>query len=166
MHCLSRPHGWAKLCTSALHSRFHLEVKIVVALVEKSHFVLILTHVQLGVVHACRRHDIETFSTLLGEVNPAVNKGSVMLSIDIFLFFFSWNKMLNKQTIKLPVMWCHQTASSNWWSFKRRAADVSHDLDRADSRLTPSQWETSLQCNAVSHWLGANLESALLDVML
>ena len=30
----------------------------------------------------------------------------------------------------------------------------------ADSRLVPSQWETSLQSNAVSHWLGANLESA------
>ena len=32
---------------------------------------------------------------------------------------------------------------------------------RVDSRLTPSQCETSLQSNAVSHWLGANLESAL-----
>ena len=32
---------------------------------------------------------------------------------------------------------------------------------RADSKLVPSQWETSLQSNAVSHWLGASLESAL-----
>ena len=32
---------------------------------------------------------------------------------------------------------------------------------RADSRLVPSQWETSLQSKAVSHWLGTNLESAL-----
>ena len=31
---------------------------------------------------------------------------------------------------------------------------------RADSRLPSSQWETSLQNNAVSHWLVANLESA------
>ena len=31
---------------------------------------------------------------------------------------------------------------------------------RAGSRLAPNQWET-LQCNAVSHWLGANLESVL-----
>ena len=30
---------------------------------------------------------------------------------------------------------------------------------RADSRFAPSQWETSLQSNAVSHWLGASLES-------
>ena len=32
---------------------------------------------------------------------------------------------------------------------------------RADSRFDPSQWKTSLQSNVVSHWLGANLESAL-----
>ena len=32
---------------------------------------------------------------------------------------------------------------------------------RVDSRLAPSQWETVLQSNAVSHWLGTNLESAL-----
>ena len=30
---------------------------------------------------------------------------------------------------------------------------------RADSRFTPSQWETALLCNDVSHWLGAILES-------
>ena len=30
-----------------------------------------------------------------------------------------------------------------------------------DSRFAPSQWETSLQSNAASHWLGTNLESAL-----
>ena len=33
---------------------------------------------------------------------------------------------------------------------------------RADSKLAPNQWETSLQCNAASHWLGANLESTLM----
>ena len=37
---------------------------------------------------------------------------------------------------------------------------VLHNL-RVDSRLVSSQWETSLKSNAVSHWLGANLESAL-----
>ena len=36
---------------------------------------------------------------------------------------------------------------------------------RDDSRLVPNQWETSLQSNAVSHWLGANLESALFTVL-
>ena len=32
---------------------------------------------------------------------------------------------------------------------------------KADSRLAPSQWETSLQSNTISHLLGTNLESAL-----
>ena len=33
---------------------------------------------------------------------------------------------------------------------------------RANSRFAPSQWETALFCNDVSHWLGAKLESALI----
>ena len=36
---------------------------------------------------------------------------------------------------------------------------------RADSRLAPSQCETSLQSNAVSRWLEANIESALYDIL-
>ena len=32
---------------------------------------------------------------------------------------------------------------------------------RVDSRLVSCQWEMSLQSNAISHWLGTNLESAL-----
>ena len=31
--------------------------------------------------------------------------------------------------------------------------------------LHPNQWETSLQSNAVSHWLGVNLESALYSIL-
>ena len=37
--------------------------------------------------------------------------------------------------------------------------------ERADSRFAPSQWETALPCNNVSHWPGANLESALSEVV-
>ena len=33
----------------------------------------------------------------------------------------------------------------------------------ADSRFAPSQWETALLCNDVSHWLGASLDSALMS---
>ena len=35
---------------------------------------------------------------------------------------------------------------------------------RAESRFAPSQWETPLLCNDVSHWLGVNLESAILGL--
>ena len=37
---------------------------------------------------------------------------------------------------------------------------------RADSKLAPSWWETSLLCNDVSHWLGASLDSALFIVVI
>ena len=35
---------------------------------------------------------------------------------------------------------------------------------RADSMFAPGQWETALLCKAVSNWLGASLESALMAV--
>ena len=41
------------------------------------------------------------------------------------------------------------------WS---RAVTI-RSIHRPDSRFAPSQWETALHCNDVSHWLGANLES-------
>ena len=51
-------------------------------------------------------------------------------------------------------------------SLKMRRFDVWHIgklmIIRANSRLAPSQWDTSLQSNAVSHWLGAKLESPLI----
>ena len=43
----------------------------------------------------------------------------------------------------------------------RHTQNTSHRYLRDDSRLVPNQWETSLQCNAVSHGLCANLQSAL-----
>ena len=53
----------------------------------------------------------------------------------------------------------------HWWSFVIKPFLVIEAEGlikcRADSRLAPSQWETLLQSNAVSHWLGLNLESAI-----
>ena len=37
---------------------------------------------------------------------------------------------------------------------------------RADSRFRPSQWEMSLQSNAVSHWQGGNVKSACIICVL
>ena len=48
-----------------------------------------------------------------------------------------------------------------YWVIKFSLSAPLPYMARADSRFAPSQWETSLQSNAVSHWLGANLESAL-----
>ena len=43
----------------------------------------------------------------------------------------------------------------------RKPYQIGTTIRRADSRFTPSQWETAFLCNNVSHWLGATLESAL-----
>ena len=48
---------------------------------------------------------------------------------------------------------------TQWWP---NLHSIYTYICRAESRLGPSQWETSLQSNTVSHWLGANLESALI----
>ena len=50
----------------------------------------------------------------------------------------------------------HATMNQAWWSNKLQL------YHRADSRFAPSQWETGLLCNDVSHWLGASLKSALI----
>ena len=57
--------------------------------------------------------------------------------------------------------WCYiVTASLIGWAHVQWWPSWYH-LGRAESRFAPSQWETSLQSNAFSHWLGANLDSTL-----
>ena len=46
------------------------------------------------------------------------------------------------------------------WSLNRTVVDM---IQCDDSRFSTSQWETSLFCNDVSHWLVASLESALIQ---
>ena len=54
----------------------------------------------------------------------------------------------------------HNTRRYSRWHFF-----ISEGIyTRADSRLAPSRWEPSLQSNAVSHWLGAILDSALYTI--
>ena len=56
----------------------------------------------------------------------------------------------------------------NKFAIRRQVTDLSEgskkEIYRANSRLAPSQWETSLLSNAVSHWLGTNLEAALIYI--
>ena len=55
------------------------------------------------------------------------------------------------------------TVHSRFHNFHPYPSDLLHGHcgTRVDSRPAPSQWETSLKSNAVSHRLGANLQSAL-----
>ena len=61
---------------------------------------------------------------------------------------------------------CFNELKSPWWSVVPNATlrwsskwSLPHCY-RVNSRFAPSQWETSLQSNAVFQWLGANLELA------
>ena len=40
----------------------------------------------------------------------------------------------------------------------RSTLRLPSDIYKADFRFAPSQWETALLCNHVSHWLGVSLE--------
>ena len=51
-----------------------------------------------------------------------------------------------------PLNWCCSPLNG------RCLGHISGPKPRADSRLAPSQWGTSLQSNDVSHWIAANLE--------
>ena len=51
--------------------------------------------------------------------------------------------------------------ASVWSHYIRCSVSCQIVYHRTDSRFAPSQWETALLCNDVSHWLGANLASAL-----
>ena len=74
-----------------------------------------------------------------------------------------WNqRLLNKQAsywwFKSPWHSCNIIISLSIFLQFDQTILCTH---RADSRFAPSQWETALLCNDVSHWSGANIESAL-----
>ena len=66
-------------------------------------------------------------------------------------------------------------SSFKWSSYNSKIASIywnrpqiststrSGIIDRADYRFVPSQCESALLYNEVSHWLGASLESSLID---
>ena len=58
----------------------------------------------------------------------------------------------------------YQAAIFHLYKFMVWTAEWNDIWPRADSRFAPSQWETALLCNDISHWLGTNLESALLAI--
>ena len=74
--------------------------------------------------------------------------------------------------MKIPIYWkmifILKQGPDNIHHGKKNSGWIQHHLEdenwcvfRVDYRFAPSQWETLLQSNAVSHLLGTNLESAL-----
>ena len=83
-----------------------------------------------------------------------------------FAVFF--HLCLNKRLSKQSLGWRFETSSCSLW---RHCNDVpciiQHRNDcrlisRTGCRFALNQWGTALLCNDISHWLGANLESALI----
>ena len=74
--------------------------------------------------------------------------------ISIFIYIYSIVHNVNYVPISM-------VADTNYIQHKSDYINVANKAPiKADSRLASSQWGTSLQSNAVSHWLGANLEPA------
>ena len=79
-----------------------------------------------------------------------------------------WNNDHNNSSLlcKLSLGWHYNSMEKDitplltHWSYVFLALTHRYD-SRPDSRFAPSQWETSLHSNVVSHWLVANLESAM-----
>ena len=86
----------------------------------------------------------------------------------------SWYPATKPRAGRSPSL-CNQTCGPNPWiistmlclgrttvnSQTESLIHVDRRSYRTDSRFAPSQWETALQSNAVSDWLGTNIESAL-----
>ena len=74
---------------------------------------------------------------------------------DLSVQFHIWSKFT---AVVLYVMPCYTEPSYNHCLARFLSGNCNI---RAHFRFAPNQWETPLQSNAVSHRLGANLESAL-----
>ena len=68
---------------------------------------------------------------------------------------------------KQPWGWWFETPSWSLWHHRNELDrnGLMSCVNRADSRFVPSRWETGLLCNDISHWLGASLESTLLEAL-
>ena len=74
--------------------------------------------------------------------------------VSIFSGGNQWKQFSSMKLQQVIFLYCTNGASTSTWI-------VVIEVFRADSRFALSQWETTLLCNDVSHWLGANLVSAL-----
>ena len=74
---------------------------------------------------------------------------------------FSMSSVCLYCPLHIELQWPASVDIRRYWLVIDISQSVATYVNRADSRLAPSQWEMSLQSNAISYWLGASLESAL-----
>ena len=110
------------------------------------------------------------------KIHPQANKSPKVFTVSDILCFiynissskspvviFMFSAYLAAGNVQVVVMpFCISEKAEKAWNISIETR--IWQLSKADSRLAPSQWEMLLQSNAVSHWLGANLESALVEL--
>ena len=95
----------------------------------------------------------------------------------LWCFLWSAPEQTVEETIVTPVVWdaiAPNKTSPKWVAESQRRALIptipslyqrkiktATIISNEPNWLAPSQWETSLRSNAVSHWLGAKLQSTL-----
>ena len=72
------------------------------------------------------------------------------------VYFFVPCSIYNYVEMKYYICWAFRQVNGSTILSLRFHSDIRYVL-RADSRFAPSQWETTLLCNDVYHWLGASL---------
>ena len=99
-----------------------------------------------------------TTSRVSSCVDPGVEEGTQFCTISIRL-----RQASNDTSINFSIK------ETSWFTLLYRHYQHDHCQDdntiqyyrhRADSMFAPSQWQTPLLCNGVSHWLGVSIESA------
>ena len=110
---------------------------------------------------ACRRCSNYIFILDLTPAFNGLGKDNYKTRRETFKFW-DWEHLILEVLRYVPHCLTHHKITY-WWHqhYKLWKSNNAVYSIRADSRLAPSQWETLLLSNAVSHWLGANLESAL-----
>ena len=118
-----------------------------------------------------RRQDIENLSTLLAFCDETHQStlGSPHKEPMICRFDALFVVTIFEQIVELSGIWDVTLMIITMCDYIRppllmilsRKLRWSGYMYRADSRFAPSQWETALLCNDVSHWLDASLESTL-----
>ena len=80
--------------------------------------------------------------------------------------YLSANELWRNLSVRFRFRWPFLYCNNSRFLRHVHSLDIYSKQCRADSRFAPSQWETTLLCNDVSHWLGARLKSTLQCIIL
>ena len=109
------------------------------------------TEVDINFFSNCPHHKLTTSAA---DFFFYINLYKIWTIWSSYQFVLGTNQVGFEEQTSVTVNFCDRCIT--WHSVTGSFCHTTRD----DFRFAPSQWDTSLQSNAVSHWLGANLESA------